>query len=47
MGCLEEFLELNDDKKCENCGSDNINLIQIVQPDNTPETEISTPIKKD
>lgn len=46
MDCLEEFSELNDDEKCEYCGSDNINLIRIVQSDNTPKTEISKPIKK-
>jgi len=35
-----ESLEISDDNKCKNCGSDKIELIRIVKTDNAGEVEI-------
>lgn len=42
--CLFEFSELNSDKKCDNCGSDKIEIVRIVQSDNAGEIEIKKDI---
>ena len=43
--CGKKFSEISDDdKKCENCGSDKFELIRLIQSDNAGEIEIKKDI---